>query len=104
MKLEMQKLYVDGHIGQNAIYFKSKCLYFSIPRELILDVVRECKICAQCQPLKTKEKMKHITAEFPWERLMLDLIDMRSYKVFNDGIAGYYLFWMYIQNLPERIH
>ncbi|KAF9754386.1 SCAN domain-containing protein 3, partial [Nosema granulosis] len=54
-----------------------------IPRTIIRKVVSECVTCIQAQPLKTKEKLVHITACRPMERIQIDLIDMRRYRNSN---------------------
>jgi transposase InsO family protein len=86
-KLEVLKLHDEKHYGHNRLYAHCKKLFFSVPRQLVRQVVAECVVCAKSLPLKTKEKMKHIIAMRPWERIMIDLIDLRSYKESNQGFC-----------------
>ncbi|KAG0421314.1 hypothetical protein DMUE_6299 [Dictyocoela muelleri] len=83
IKLEVQNIHNVNHYGQNRLFEHCKTLFFAVPRIIVRDVVNEFVTCAQSQPLKTKEKMKHITASGPWERMIIDLIDLRAYKDAN---------------------
>lgn len=87
IKLEVLQLHNQNHYGQNRLYELCQLKFFSIPRSVVREIVNNCKVCLQSQPLKTKEKMKHIVASKPWERLMIDLIDMRAYKETNEGFG-----------------
>jgi len=64
-----------------------KQLYFSIPRFVIEEGCNECNIYLQAQPLKAKEKFKHILATKLFERLIFDLVDMKTYAGQNDGFG-----------------
>ncbi|KAF9762930.1 Gag-Pol polyprotein [Nosema granulosis] len=83
IKFETKRFHDEHHYGMNR--FENKCndYYFKIPRDIIRQVIAECKVCAQSQPLKTKEKLVNIVACRPMERLQIDLIDMRIYKDSN---------------------
>jgi RNase P subunit RPR2 len=87
VKLEVQTLHNSNHYGQNRLYELCKKMYFSIPRSIAREVCKECNVCAQAQPLKTKEKFKYILDSKPFERLIFDLIDMRTFKEDNDGLC-----------------
>lgn len=77
----------DNHVGCNKFETLYNEVYFKFPRALIRQVFSECLRCAQSQPLKTKDKQVHITAQAPMERLMIDLIDMSCYKEVANGYA-----------------
>ena len=53
----------------------------------------------QAQPLKIKEKFKYILAKKPFERLIIDLVDMKTYAEQNDGfcwiLTGINVFFKY---------
>jgi hypothetical protein len=49
-------------------------------RKIVREVCSEYTVCAQAQPLKTKEKLEHILAKVPFERVIIDLIDIYAYK------------------------
>ena len=61
-----------------------KEFYFSIPRCAVRKVCNECNIYLQAKPLKIKEKFKHILAKKPFERLIIDLVDIRTYAEQNN--------------------
>lgn len=62
--------------------FSSK--YYGIPRTVIEDFVRKCSTCALSEPLKKTDPVKNITAKENWERIQIDLIDLRQYSQSND--------------------
>lgn len=74
MKLEVQTLHRRNYYGHNRLYGLYKQLYFSISRSLVWEVCAKYNIWAQAQPLKTKEKFKHILAGRPFERLIIVLL------------------------------
>jgi hypothetical protein len=65
--------------------FSSK--YFGLTRSFIEDYVRKCSNCAVAQPLKRVDVVKNITAKANWERIQIDLIDLRRYSESNDGFS-----------------
>lgn len=58
--------------------------YCGVPRSYIEEFVRSCSSCAVNQPLKTHDIVKNITAAENWERIQIDLIDLRQYSSEND--------------------
>lgn len=67
MKMEVLNLHKQNHYGQNRLFELCKKLFFAIPREIIRKV---CSICAKAQPLKTREKFRHILSKITFERLI----------------------------------
>ena len=59
--------------------------YFGVPRKVVEDYVRQCSSCALNVPLKDRDIVRNITASFNWERIQIDLIDLRKYSDVNDG-------------------
>lgn len=86
-KIALLNLHNQNHYGQNRLYDLCKELYFGIPRSVVREVCSECVVCSLAQPLKTKEKHKNITAARPFERLIIDLIDMRCYADSNCNMS-----------------
>ena len=62
--------------------FSSK--YCGVPRKFVDDFVRECSSCAINVPLKDRDIVRNITASANWERIQIDLIDLRKYSDMND--------------------
>ncbi|KAF9752809.1 Gag-Pol polyprotein [Nosema granulosis] len=87
IKFETKRFHDEHHYGINRFEVKCNDYFFKIPRDVIREVIANCTVCAQSQPLKTKEKLVHITALRPMERLQIDLIDMRRYKDSNDQFS-----------------
>ncbi|KRH92404.1 transposable element [Pseudoloma neurophilia] len=91
--LDMQELYAQlthistSHIGVNKLENLLNTHYFGIKREIIRKVVADCEACSKSQPLKHNGPLKNITAKKPFERLQIDLIDLRRYKNENSGFS-----------------
>ncbi|KAF9761203.1 hypothetical protein NGRA_2792 [Nosema granulosis] len=75
------------HFVMNRFEAKYNDYFFKIHRDIIRKVVSECVTCIQAQPLKTKEKLVHIIASRPMERIQIDLIDTRRYRDSNGMTA-----------------
>lgn len=75
------------HYGMRRMESHCKSIYHSISREIIRRVTNSCTVCSLLQPLKTKEKFNHILASTPFERIMIDLIDLRLFSADNDQYA-----------------
>lgn len=87
MRQEVVNFHATNHYGQNKMDDLCDKLYFTIPRSIIRDVVSNCVTCAQSQSLKQKNVPKHVIASSVFERLQMDLVDLRMYKEENDGYA-----------------
>lgn len=87
MEIEASNFHKSNHFGMKKFEVMCKEYFFKIPRDIIRKVVSSCTVCTQAQPLKVKEKQKHITASRPMERLMIDLIDLKCYKEKNSNYA-----------------
>ncbi|KAF7685285.1 hypothetical protein CDIK_3966 [Cucumispora dikerogammari] len=87
IKLEVTKLHNVQHFVTNRFEDVCNKFFFKIPRDIIREVVSNCTTCGQAQPLKVKKTQIHILAKRPMERLIIDLIDMQSYKELNEGYA-----------------
>lgn len=87
MHSETLRIHNTNHMGQRRLSaFMAKNYHF-IRREIIKNVVSECTICISSKPLKTSETFKNITANKSFDRFMLDLIDLRTYKNDNNGFC-----------------
>lgn len=87
MRIIAKNYHCISHVGVNKLEALLSKLYFYISREVIRNVVKECYICSQAQPLKTHDTMVHITASKPNERFQMDLVDMRLYAQENNNIS-----------------
>lgn len=85
MKMEVKKLHEISHLGMNKIEDLCNKLFFRIPRFIIREVVNSCITCLQSQPLKTADKMMHITAKRTAEIYQIDLIDLSIFSAENNG-------------------
>ena len=74
-----------GHRGINKMWWALKKLYYGIPRRMVEDFVKNCEACSIHENFKTKDKVKNITANAIFERIQIDLIDVRQYEAENDG-------------------
>jgi hypothetical protein len=61
--------------------------YCGVPRKNIEDFVRKCPACAIHHPLKDRDIERNITASQNWERIQIDLIDLRQYSALNDNFS-----------------
>lgn len=87
MKLEVSRLHKESHVGMNKLEELCNDFYFKIPRTIIREVVAECNVCLQSQPLKKKDDIKNITCKYPSERYQMDMVDLSSFSNENDGFS-----------------
>ena len=61
--------------------------FCGIPRTVVEDFVRKCPNCNVNNPLKEHDIVRNITASQNWERIQIDLVDLRHYVQSNDGLS-----------------
>jgi hypothetical protein len=68
MKIEATNFHKINHYEINRFEDAYNQIYFKIPRDFIWNVLSDCIVCLQAQPLKTKEKQVHILASRLWNK------------------------------------
>ena len=91
MALEVKRLHDTNHYGHNRMYELCKNYFFTISRTIVRDLVAGCNTCKTSQPLKQKEPFMHVADTYRFEHIMIDLIDLKSYKTTNLGFFVEYL-------------
>ena len=61
--------------------------YFGIKREFVRNYLEKCTICKNYNPLKKTDLFRNIRSKAPWERIQIDLVDIRKYSDLNDGYS-----------------
>ena len=67
-----------GHAGQDATAKNANNTYYGVTCEDIVFLVKLCEICHRKAPSKSKGPVKFIISTKLFERVQIDLIDMRS--------------------------
>ena len=65
--------------------FRTK--YGGVRRAVVEDYVKSCKSCELHRPLKDRDIIRNITASKNWERIQIDLIDVKKYAEHNAGFT-----------------
>jgi hypothetical protein len=65
------------HAGRNKVWLAVEQRYYGIKREDVEFILKRCKNCALNRPAATKAPLVPIITERAWERVQIDLIDMR---------------------------
>ncbi|KCZ75150.1 hypothetical protein H311_03876 [Anncaliia algerae PRA109] len=87
IKKTLENIHLPGHIGVKAMYKAVLEEYCGFKSSNIDEFVKRCKNCQHYMPLKRIDPIKPIKAEFPWERIQIDLVDMRRYSTENKGYS-----------------
>ncbi len=61
--------------------------FIGIKTKVIMDYVSRCDSCSHHLPLKSCDPIKNITAKAPWERIQIDMVDLRKYSELNNGFG-----------------
>ena len=69
------------------MWHELKAKYCGISRKRVESFVKNCWACCVHQPLKEKDIVRNITATHSWERIQIDLIDLRSFSDINSGYS-----------------
>lgn len=80
-----EQLHMPDHTGIKAMYHQSKRMYIGFKRENLNEYVKRCIICKRHRPLARVNPITPILAEYPWQLVQIDCIDLRNYSEFNDG-------------------
>lgn len=88
--IELQKsifndLHLPDHRGMTAMYKSSRELFVGFKRKRIYGYVSSCSVCCRYQPLKRNQPITPIVANYPWERVQMDCIDLRKHSDYNNG-------------------
>lgn len=84
----------EGHHGINREHRYISERYAGITREHVAEYVRSCIRCMKFEPIPKTEPLQPIIATRPFERLQIDLIDLKSHASKNCGFA-------YVANLVD---
>ena len=69
------------------MYELCKDYFFTISRTIVRDLVAGCNTCKTSQPLKQNVPFKYVTVTYCFEHIMMDLIDLKSYKTTDQGFC-----------------
>jgi hypothetical protein len=61
--------------------------YVGITKKDVATYLESCESCLRFQPLKTSDLITNIRASKPWERIQIDLVDLRKYSEGNQGFG-----------------
>lgn len=61
--------------------------YVGIKRKIVREYVGNCVTCASYIPLKRNDHIKNVRSKSVWERIQIDLIDLRKFSEVNDGYS-----------------
>lgn len=67
-----------GHAGQDATAKNVSQIYYGVTRKEIVFLIKPCEICHWKAPSKSKGLLKPIILTKLFERVQIDLTDMRS--------------------------
>ncbi|KFZ11413.1 hypothetical protein V501_04793 [Pseudogymnoascus sp. VKM F-4519 (FW-2642)] len=65
------------HAGRDKVWSYIQRTYYGISRQDVIFILKLCKSCALNRPSTTKAPLVPITSGYAWERVQIDLIDMR---------------------------
>jgi hypothetical protein len=61
--------------------------YSGIKKATVASFLEKCESCTRFQPLKTSDLIQNVRGTKPWERLQIDLVDLRKYSDVNQGFS-----------------
>jgi hypothetical protein len=65
------------HAGRDKTWAAIQAKYYGINRPEVIFILKLCKNCALNRPITTKAPLQPIVSERAWERVQVDLIDIR---------------------------
>ncbi len=74
-----------GHAGQKRTWDVIKFAYSCIHKQVVTEFCRTCRICQLKKVQQSQPKLKLIRSEGSFERIQIDLVDMRHNKCEKDG-------------------
>lgn len=79
--------HAEGHHGVQREYRFISERYAGISRDHVAEYIRSCTHCMKFEPIPKTEPLRPIIAKKPFERLQIDLIDLKSHAARNSGYA-----------------
>ena len=61
--------------------------YSGIKRTMIREYLDLCESCLHHEPLKRTDIVRNIRSKRPWERIQIDLVDLRKFSTENNGYS-----------------
>ena len=58
--------------------------YYGVTKVCVREFLDKCLVCSTNQPLKKSDPIKNIVAKQCWERIQIDLVDLRQFSEQND--------------------
>lgn len=83
----VNEFHLPGHRGVKATWQAISGRYIGFSRSHVEAFVRGCEACQRFLPLKVTDPLRQIVAIVPWERVQVDLVDLRKYADGNGGFA-----------------
>jgi transposase InsO family protein len=79
--------HLPGHRGVKRTWKLVLDRYVGFSRSHVEEYVAKCEACQRHLPFKLNDEMGSIVATTPWERIQIDLVDMRKHADVNDGAS-----------------
>lgn len=67
-----------GHMGRDKTWAEVRDKYYGITKEEVAWIIDHCELCNQNRPSTTRAPLTVISSSNPFERVQVDLIDMRA--------------------------
>ena len=84
----------SGHRGRDEVFRRISESYVGISKEKVAELLLKCQNCKYHTPLTSNPGIIPIRAFYPWERIQLDMVDLRQFESRNNG-------YKYILNLID---
>lgn len=81
----LDSIHLVSHHGEKKMWYAITREYSGIKREVLKEYLANCEECQHYQALKTTDVVKNIRASRSFERLQIDLVDLRKFSSLNDG-------------------
>ena len=75
----------SGHKGRDEVFRRISESYIGMSKTKVAEVILGCYSCNRHAPLSSNPGIIPIRAFFPFERIQLDMVDLKEYEDFNDG-------------------
>jgi hypothetical protein len=84
-KIVVMSIHNQSHRGRDGTYSIIHDSYTGISRSDVQAIIQQCLSCQKFEPLKKCDPIEAIKTQRPMERLQIDLVDLKEYKVENAG-------------------
>lgn len=85
IKVILDVFHTTNHHGEKKMRYSLAQEYAGIKISVLREYLANCDQCQHYQALKTNDVIKNIRASKSFERLQIDLVDLRKFSSINDG-------------------